>query len=195
MRFKLKIFWSRLYSVKKEIGITATSAFISILLIELCLNKIPPYNIWIYDLGQVYLRLSYSFFSAFIFYFLGVHLPKERRKAKAFIILNNKTKFIRLHINSLLVSMFTQFDKDVRTKRLSNVEIQNLCKKINPRNSFTTTSGAIVTFDNYYLFINFMNKKIKTLISDVISLGDVVDNDLLQNLSYIDDILTKLLEV
>lgn len=108
----IEILWARILSLNKWIKRFAAISIIVILLIEFGLNKIPAYSEFMYDFGVIILKLSYSFFSAFIFYFLVVHLPKEKRKANSYRILQNSITSLYNNLYLLLVSALKIEDSD-----------------------------------------------------------------------------------
>ena len=75
-KFSLEILrWkNRINALPKSILLLFLITFISIVIIEFWLINIPaPVNIFS-TMGVVYLKICYSFFSAFSFYFLVVHI-------------------------------------------------------------------------------------------------------------------------
>jgi hypothetical protein len=89
IKFKLRVIKSRFNSIKKEVLFLAIIAISSVLLLDVFLKSFPALNLFMYNIGQVYTKLCYSYFSAFIFYLLVVHFPRERRRVKSFRFLSN----------------------------------------------------------------------------------------------------------
>ena len=70
----------RFIGLRREIKFLLILSIISIISIEFILNKIKPFYNFQHDFGVVYLKLCYSYFSAFLFYYLVVYSPREREK-------------------------------------------------------------------------------------------------------------------
>jgi hypothetical protein len=88
--YTLDIFKSRISGLRKEVRILLYFSILSILSIELVFNKFDSFYQLQYDLGVIYLKICYSYFSAFLFYYLVVYAPRERRRVKSFRYINNK---------------------------------------------------------------------------------------------------------
>lgn len=80
----LKITNLRFVGLRKEIKFLLIVSLISIINIEFVLNKIQALYDFQYNFGVIFLKLCYSYFSAFIFYYLVVYAPRERRRVKSF---------------------------------------------------------------------------------------------------------------
>lgn len=75
------IFLSKFLSVRKPIRIIAIWSVFWVLAIELFLVDIPAHNKSFYQIGQIHLRLCYSFISAFVF-FISSALAERNTKSK-----------------------------------------------------------------------------------------------------------------
>ncbi len=193
LAYKIKILKLRLTKLRIEILLFGIISIVSIFLIELLLKKIPALNETSYDLGQVYLKLCYSYFSSFIFYLLVVHFPKERRKAKLHRILHNKILYIRRETTILLNTLFKLPNNNIDAENITNDQIKKICDLINPHLPIPVNINGttVVSFPNLYAFMNLRTKNIKALINDIFLLNDVVDNDLMQGLTNIQDNLSS----
>lgn len=187
-----KIAKSRFLGLRRELKVFLILSIISILSIEFIFNKFQPRYQFQYDFGVVYLKLCYSFFSAFVFYYLVVYAPRERRRVKSFRYLNNKLLKIDDLVNDILLSVFREVNPKQNTiiDEIKLEEIKIICKQINPKSPITINLKENAIFKNHYDFINFKTNKIKLLISELIILNELIDEDLFRGLTNINDVIT-----
>jgi hypothetical protein len=190
--FRLFVLKKRISSIRKDIFVLAIVSFASIFLIELWLINIPaPYNFF-HTIGNIYLKLCYSFFSAFLFYYLVIHLPKEKRKLKVFRQISNKISVINLQTFSLIN---TVLGGEIDPKGFYEIKaecIAEACKKINPNTSvsaknFESPALAKINYNNWFDYLNDSILSIKAAIRDVLILNESVDTNLLEALTHLDD--------
>ena len=157
-KFQLKVAKSRILSVRKEVRSLAIS---SILLIELLFNHFQAYNKSFYELGVIYLKICYSYFSAFIFYLLVVHFPRERRRVKSFRFLSNNVTEISQESRQLFGALFKKTVEEVLI--LTNEEIELQCKIIDPNSPIKVFDIFLYNFEfpNYFEYLYYKIQKNK----------------------------------
>nr|WP_315145274.1 hypothetical protein [uncultured Flavobacterium sp.] len=185
----------RFIGLRSEIKFLLKLSVFSILSIEFILNKIQPLYNFQYDFGVIYLKLCYSYFSAFVFYYLVVYSPRERRRIKSFRYLNNKLLTIDKIVKNILLSIFREIEPETTTLKpdIKKEDIRVICKQVNPQLPITLNLIEFTTFKNHYDFLNFQTKKIKLLISELIILNEILDENVFQGLTNINDIITNFL--
>jgi len=131
--------------------------------------------------------------SAFIFYYLVVYSPKERKRVKAFRLLNNKIHSVNDHINGIILTIIRATEPNIKEvpSEISFKEIDEYCKKVNPNLPVKYYDKNILLHDNYYELIKFRTDKIKSIITEIIILHDLLDDNLFLNFSNINDIVTN----
>lgn len=191
IEFKFFILKSRIFALRKDILILATISLLSILLIELWFVDIPAPNKYFHFLGGVYLKLCYSFFSAFIFYFLVVHLPKENRKFKSYRQISNKVHKINQYIYSLLDALLKGIDP-AHTDEIKAEVIKEACEKTNPIQGvialdFSSLPYGKAEYNNWYELLQVTSVNIRDEIKDLLLLNDSIDANLLEAATHLDD--------
>lgn len=190
---KIKIASLRFIGLRFEIKYLFLFSLSSITLIELWFNKIAAYSQIQYDIGVIFLKLCYSFTSAFIVYFLTNYLPKERRRVKSFLYVSNKVTLIQRTLDNMITIATRGNIHASRTDiKISEHYIKSVLKKINP-NKHLRLKYPNRHFDNYYLFIFQESKIIKSLITELLALYDVIDDSLLKRITEIEDKITFIL--
>lgn len=190
-----KIINLRFIGLRIEIKVLLFLSGISILIIEFVLNKIQPLYDFQYDFGVIYLKLCYSYFSAFIFYYLIVYAPRERKRVKSLRYLNNKLFAIDTIVKNILLSIFREIEPQLTNLNadIKREDIRLICKQINPKLPIKLDHLEFADFINHYEFLNFQTKKIKILISELIVLNDILDENVFRSLTNINDVITNFL--
>lgn len=189
-RFKYQVNFlkARFLGLGKEVRSLLILSACSMILIELLLNKINAYNQIQHDLGIIYLKLCYSYFSAFVFYYLVVYAPRERRRLKGYRYVSNKVKTIgRLIDNLIRILVITKNNNFDKVVKITFEDLNIRCKEINPHLPLLTVDG---TYTNYYEFLSLQTNKINNFVRELIILNDVIDEDLFCGLTNINDKIT-----
>lgn len=76
---------------------------------------------------------------------------------------------------------------------LTKEKAEELSIRVDPREMIVAGYKSI-TFPNHYSYILYQSKKIKSLISEIMILNDLLDEDILKQLTTVYDIITKLME-
>ncbi|WP_143394601.1 hypothetical protein [Flavobacterium branchiophilum] len=177
--------------LRKDIKYILCIALIIVISTELCLNKINAiFFKYQYEIGLILLKLSFSYISSFIFYYIVVYLPKKRKRIKTYRFLNNQIMRIKYHVLDIIYHLNKDgiIDKE---KDFIEEDIELLCKNINPKNEFKIISHYTITFNNYYDFQNYKTSKIKEIIRELFYFHDVIDDKLLYFLTNINDVINQ----
>lgn len=164
----------RFIGLRKEIKFLFLLSVFSILIIEFDLGLKTDNHI-LNDIGKIWLKLCYSYFSAFIFYYLVVYLPKERKRNSTYRYLNNKLFSIDEIVKYIIITIFKEIDPTISNLNndIKKVNIVEICKQINPNNPINIKLVEDGEFNNHYEFFNFQTNKIKLLISELLILNDI----------------------
>jgi hypothetical protein len=192
----MKLHKVRFSTIRTEIKIAASIAFISILAIELICKNWPSPNEIFYRAGDIYLKVCYSIFASSVFYYINQHLPKDEKRVKTFSFVRDKVKRIQREVDLIV----TALGMDIHGPRLessSNVrneiplkDFLTACQRIHPKSSINTFE-AIEVYPNWYVYSISKGKKINGLIKDLVVLNESLDSDLLENLLRIEEIVTR----
>jgi len=187
--FKIKK--NRFLAVREEVRRVFIFSVISVFFIEIFLNKIPACNQLFYDLGQIFLKLCYSFTGAFIIYYINIHIPKENRKVKTFRFINNKVLLIvdeiRLLVSTIVGKSLSLEEVENKTEQ----EYKDACVLINPANKVPSSLESYQPFESWYTYLYYKQKIIKNIIGEIMVLNDLVDPSILQHITFIDDIIDR----
>lgn len=169
----------RIKGLRKDIKYLLITSILIVLSIELFFNKIEAdFFTYQFELGIIFLKLSYSYISSFIFYYIVVYLPKERKRIKIYRFLNNQIIFINENVLDIIEHL-NKGNIIGKKKNIKEADIVLLCKKTNPKVQITIERNHTLTFTNYYDFQNYKTKKIMETIKNILCLHDVLDDKLL----------------
>lgn len=196
LKFQLRVLKSRILSVRIEVTCFAWTALASILLIEVCLKHVPAPSQTFYDFGQVYLKLCYSLFSAYLFFLINMHIPKEIRKVKTYRLVNNHVGWIRQTWHAYIHAIFDNQDESIKVKGLDGLtkkDYVRLCKTIDPTQPVLASIGlGNRIFGDHYEPLEYVTKKINKYISELLLINDLLEADLMMCLTNINDKVTQL---
>ena len=178
-------FLNRLRTIRKDLVGLLIASILDIILVEFWLIDIPASNAFIFHLGQVVLRLCYSYVSAFTFYLLVVHLPKEKRKKNSSMAIRMKLLYITLQIDFLISQVYKDANKDEREATFE-VEIKECCKLVSAYSAVNSVMDSHLPIQDWYDFLEFKRKKIKQSINELYLLNESIDSDLFPEIANID---------
>jgi len=175
-----KIFISRLKALNSIVKYIFIICFISIVFTELYFIKIESFNELQYSIGIIYIKLCYSYFSAFIFYYLIVFNPKENRKVISFMHITNKIRFLAILLNKIFVIVLKndiEFTNEVTRENL-DIQIDLYIKSKWPKedaNRGRTFQNISFNQENNYLLNSIIDKSIQ-IIDEILLINDLIDS-------------------
>ena len=181
---------NRLATIRTDVLVAFIIATAIILVTELWLYKYPAFNEQFYKTGQIFIKLSYSYVSAFIFFFLVVHLPKENKKINTYRIISVKIGEMGRFLVNILFQMEQatgdtlqgmDFDKITLTKTLVKIKSHTPVSSLTPMN---------VVFNDWYDFVQHNGEEIKRLTTEIFLFNETLDNEVLELVGQIDRIVS-----
>jgi hypothetical protein len=188
-----KLITARYFGIRKEVRYLFVVSFVGIIVIEFWFNKYYPIYPFQYDFGNVFLKLCYSYVSAFVFYFLIVYSPKERKRVKSFRFVNNKINRINNLIQGVIIVIFKASDPTIEKLSETNFsEFQKYFDKVNPVTSVEFHETGIILHKTYYEFLNYKMKILESNVQQLILINDLLNDELFLNLVNMNDIISKM---
>ncbi len=190
IQFLFRVWKNRILTLRKDVLYPALHFLCSIFFIELfssynSTNSNLQNNLW-----QIYLKICYSFTSATIFYFIVVHIPKERRKVKLYRYIKNKSAAIHLEVRSLIQTVNQVAGTSLNTES-SLEDFEDALIKIVPKQKVTSMVDSGMLFNDWYEYLDFRGNKIKNNIRELLQLNESIDAEFLLYLTFIDDEVSK----
>lgn len=197
IKYYKKIFYNRLSSLKRILVVFLLIAITVIIGVDFYLIDLLSNNKVFSQILDFTTQLSYAYLSAFIFYFLVVHLPEENRKVRAYRPLNNKILTIHRELQEINFLVLDATNYKHREQKhqfsitdLSFEEYHEYAKQTNPQYP-PKLAFHKQPFSNWFEFLNYKSTKIKKLIEDLLLLNTILDGDVLRLLLYIEDEMGK----
>jgi hypothetical protein len=203
IKHELKVLKNRFITVRKDIQYPAIVAISSIIIGDIFLKHTPAFSQLQYDVGQLFIKLCYSFTSAFIFFFIVVHMPKERRKVRVYRFVNNKTLAIDREVRNMMeqlsnssgINLLSKLKRlELKESDINQAELEEACRRINPNTALISQGGLGRHFSSWFDYLDFTGDNIKTYIQELLALNDSIDNDLLEHLTHLYDDTSILFE-
>lgn len=140
MTTKLKL----IKSVRKDLGLIFIIALLTICVIDFLLIDIPELFNGGYKLGQIIYKLCLSYISAFIFYFLVVHIKQQKDKENLYSYVAKKVYMVIGSAWGLIAEISKASNITLAEKYPTKVELDIICKAINPNANAPLLLGKLV---------------------------------------------------
>jgi hypothetical protein len=193
---KIRYWKHRVATLRKDLLVLFGISLTSILFIDLWLIKVPEVFGFGAELGGIYYKICLAYITAFIFYFINVHLQSERTKVKTYKYINNKSTKILNLCNVLMYSLrnASGIPSNISFPSKTN-EIFILCDYIDPRVPFTLGGWYARTFLHWQAASDFIAEENKELIRDLLFVRDSLDSDIVEILTDIDDCIQNFINL
>ncbi len=178
---KKNIRWLKLLlwftSISKPLKYIFLLATILVLLFEFWISNVNMDSTWAH-LINFFVKLSYSYISAFIFYLLAVHTPKERRKIKMILHISNTSTYLLTELRFFLDTfcVYVNLDKPINTRGLDNI-----LNNYSPF-SIVTSKSEEVTFVNWFGYYEWKATRVQKLIDTLLELSDFLNPEFIKYL-------------
>ncbi len=176
-----------LLSVNKTINILLIVSLVSITLKIVIPDDIPELFKWGSEFGEVYLGVCLAYVSSYIFYFVVVHVKKEKDK-------ENINSFIEPKIRSAYSQWKPQLKDICNAGGVTMPEglpdktfITNLFLKVNPNDPAPLVKDAQGTYANWLEYFWYYKKRVDRFIAVVTDKMPFLDSKLVQLLSELSE--------
>jgi len=174
-------------SVKFELKLWFVVSFMSVILIKFWLIEIPEFFNGGYKIGQIWSDLCFSYISAFIFYFIVVHVKEFTDKVNLYRYISRFTNAIisqaKKLANDLSSDSMVMLKSDYPTKD----ELSSICTIINPNRESPKFIGVTLS-DFYPIWMQYFENNRKIII-------EYADRILSRNLIYDSELIKILAEI
>lgn len=192
-KFIYQLIKARFFGIRKELRYLFMLSFTSVFLSQLWLEKVDAFNEFHYNVGIIYIKLCYSYLSAFIFYYLVVYAPKERKRTKAFRFINNKVHRINNLIKGILLVILQESGgKITELEELKYKQINEYCSKIDANKIVYFHNSKIVLHNSFTEFLKYKISLLKIEVQQLMLLNDLLSDEMFLNLNNINDVLSEI---
>lgn len=184
----MKKYWNyyRIYitTLRKDLLGILIIAISSIFLMDMWFKNIPaPCNFFIV-FGNFWYTLAFSYIASFIFYFIVVHIPRQKEKKAIYSYIESFVKNIIETGLEIYTHMAQSVSMDIDVMNISNEQIIQLCKVVNPQNDSPVLYEMSVSSRhlNWIEYLQYQYNRIKDFASTILLQTPFLDLDLI---SYI----------
>lgn len=181
----LKIYWKNFTFLRRELKYLFFIALFLVLIIELILTRFDEKFKNGYEIGQIILKLSYSYLSALLFYYLVVHYKRQDDKRKFYKFFNDELQKIFIAEGNFYKELRAVNSQAAVDKKDEKQLQQILDKAIT--NHYTSTIQYDLGKGPYNLQFKVHSEHMYHKISKAIS--NLLDNKLLMEVEAIDKLL------
>jgi hypothetical protein len=174
-------------ALRKDLSIIFLVALLSVFTIDFWLVNIPEFFHGGNVLGSIAEKLCLSYMSAFIFYFLVVHIKQYNDKKNIYSYVAIKSNLIIGHGQEIARDLALFSKVPLKGTYPNKDELMEMCSKIDPYSQTRLLLSFGGQTANWYQF--FENNRIQTLeaINDIYAKMPFLDTKLVNQLSKIQD--------
>lgn len=161
-------------------------SLLTIISIDFYLNQIPEYFDLGSEIGNIIYKISLSYISAFIFYFLVVHIKQQKDKEALYTYISRKVYSILGDAKGLINELTKETGIDVKNTFPNEDELNEILKRINPHEK----APLFIARDQYANWIQYFNyKKQRTVdsIDKIFKKMPFLETQLVNKLANIED--------
>ncbi|PEN67159.1 hypothetical protein [Bacillus toyonensis] len=186
----LKFSKNRFKAVRGELRVLFYIAVIWVVAYEFYLVNIPEWFPKAAVLGVITDKICFAYITAFIFFFVNLHLAGYAHKVKTFRYVRNKATLIRSMSIKLMLNIKKAAGVDGNENSiLSKKEFIELCKKVDPRKPIQSVGFLSIKFDDWFNYMNFIDLETNRLVKDLLFIRETLDSDTIRVLTDIEECL------
>ncbi len=174
-------------SIRKDLGFFFIGALLTVCIIDFWLSDIPELFSGGYKLGQIIYKLCMSYISAFIFYFLVVHIKQQKDKENLYLYVSKKVHIINSSASGLISAISKASKITLTEKYPSKEELDIICKSINPNTNAPLVLGPRDNYANWIQYFNYSKKRSNDATEKVFRKMPFLETELVNILSRIED--------
>lgn len=174
-------------SIRKDLGFFFIGALLTVCIIDFWLSDIPELLSGGYKLGQIIYKLCMSYISAFIFYFLVVHIKQQKDKKNLYLYVSKKVHIVNSSASTLISELSRVSTITLTEKYPSKEELDKICKAINPHTNAPMVIGPRDNYANWIQYFDYFKKRSNDATEKIFNKMPFLDTELVNILGRIED--------
>ena len=175
-------------TLRKDITILFFICLATIICIDFWLINIPEKFTYGAKIGVIVEKLSLSYISAFIFYFLVVHIKTQKDKANIYTYVNKKVNMVIGSCIGLINELSKASNINLKEKYPNSEELTQIFLKINPNeNAPLLLSATSSIYANWIQYFEYSKKRSNDATEKIFLKMPFLDTKLVNLLAKIDD--------
>lgn len=159
----------------------------SVCIIDFWLIDIPEIFKGGYKLGQIIYKLCMSYISAFIFYFLVVHIKQQKDKENLYSYVAQKVNMIIGCAWGLISAVSNASNITLTEKYPSKEELDIICTCINPNANTPLLLGRLGNYANWMQYFDYQKIRSNDATEKIFKKMPFLETELVNILSKIED--------
>jgi len=176
--YPMKKLFKDIISIRKDLTIILF-VVISVIILEVSRSEA--------KLNAVISGLCLSYISAFIFYFLVVHLKQQRDKDNIYQYIARRTYIIVSDTKSLISSFKKESRIGLKSEYPTEEELEEVCKKINPNSNAPLLIGGLDHYASWIQYLNYHKDRAENAIKKIYVGMQYLDSNYIKLLMGIED--------
>lgn len=175
-------------SIRKDLGFLFVGALAVICVIDFWLIDLPDIFKGGFKLGQIVYKLCMSYISAFIFYFLVVHIKQQKDKQNLYTYIDKKVAVILSDAKSLIDEMSKKSGLPFSNRYPSSDELQRISNLIDPHSEAPLFLGYNTNrYANWIQYFANSSIRSKEAIQKIFQKMPFLETELINILANIED--------
>ncbi|MCI9844806.1 hypothetical protein [Flavobacterium pectinovorum] len=173
----MKVYFENYKTLRSELKWLLYLCFFFIFLIEFILFDIPEIFPKANIIGNIILRLCYSYISALIFYYLVVHFKRQNEKRNYYKVLSKNLNFLLNQGQSLSVTLNKISEKENFDSLILD-DLKEVLMKINPNDIFPNQLYIVLGRTNWFKHLFLQSNEAKLEIDLIFKNSALIDAEL-----------------
>ena len=174
-------------SLRTDLLVIFLCSIITIFLIDFWLIDIPELFKGGAKLGQILYKLCFAYISAFIFYFLVVHLKNQKDKENFYGYISSNTSMVIGQAKALIISLENNSGIKLNSAFPDSLELQSICRTIDPNAKAPLVFGYIGNYATWLQYLDYFKKRSNEASNKVLSKVQFIESELVKKLAEIED--------
>jgi hypothetical protein len=180
-------YWKYIRSLRIELVFLFTISLTTIFLIDFWLINIPELFNGGSKLGVVIYRLCLSFISAFIFYFLVVHIKHQQDKDNLYAYISKKVSMVIGSGIGMANEIAKANDIKLEGKFPTKEQLTEICKTINPYSKAPLLLGGLDNYANWLQYFDYYKQRSNDATQKVYVKIHFLESELVKLLADLED--------
>ncbi len=173
-------------TVRKDLGIIFLISLVFVIMIDLWLINIPEKFERGYELGQFFYKLGMSYISAFIFYFLVIHIKQQKDKENLYSYVSKKVYMIIGSATGLISELAKCSKTQLSSKYPSSLELSLISERINP-NTKAPLLDHLGNYSNWIQYFDYSKQESNEATEKIFKKIAFLDAELVNLIANIED--------